>query len=442
MRLLQFRTGPQWMTQSPTVDRKNKVIRGVVAMQVGEAQGHGIWADLQTLHAMANLGNQKARGVAGRWGHPSMSENAMGKRVQTAKNFYVEGDKLRHDAHLFKPASLSPSLDKDPIEYLLAVATDHPEDIGESVVVSTALVWTLMDGREIPNDQEGCPADVVWENGRPVNASTPLPVIRPQKFHFVDFVSEGALTPNGLFSSAIETEVFAGTSSAYAQELFELIDQWRVAYSVPLEALPKKVASIMQTYIATREHKETVVMARRKPANVVIESAFEVADEVEIEELDEELEGEELDEELEEADEAEGEDAALDAAEASLQQILDSNVAPRQFASAADLVALAAQFAELSALVARMKELLVKNLEATAAVNRAVTEFSAEPVVSVRVPNAATKTNDGLEVRFSAPQPSAEFATTPITGATQPRKVNQREAAAQIQARRKQAIAK
>lgn len=86
MKRSKFRSKPILMTSS-NLDRANNRITNVVAMQTGEAQGHGMVADQKTLQMMALLGNNRPRGVDGRFGHPGISENAMGKKLFTANNF-------------------------------------------------------------------------------------------------------------------------------------------------------------------------------------------------------------------------------------------------------------------------------------------------------------------------------------------------------------------
>ena len=433
MKTFAFRSLPQWLGAPPKIDRENAIIYGVTAMQVGEAMGHGVWADHKTLQMMVELANSKPKGVAGRWGHPGASENTMGKKVQIAKNFRIEGDNLRHDAHLWKPARKSAAFSQDPLEYLMDVAEQDPGGIGESVVIQTDTVWTLTDGREISTERELSPADVHWDlkTNRPINATTLLPVMRPASFHFVDFVSEGALTPNGLFST--ESQFFVGHSSEYAQELFDLVDRWRAAYSVPLSALPQKVTDLMERYINSRGELQ---MARKNvQAQAVVENPL--YEELQAEELDtEEFENNanQADEAAPETELAYGTDL-LDRAEqiaSEFAQVGDVT----QFATTAQYQELANNFARLSAEIERMKDLLVKNLEATAVLNRNLKRIESEPVVTLKVP-----TTNPLEMKFSHPEPKATIAEpgalTQGDDAKKPVALNHRQQIAQLQQQRK-----
>lgn len=67
------------------------------------------------------------------------------------------------------------------------------------------------------------------ENPRPDDALTALPVLRPTAFYYCDFVNEGALTHQGMFSldrlgqRMDASAVFDGRSSAYPRELFNIM---------------------------------------------------------------------------------------------------------------------------------------------------------------------------------------------------------------------------
>lgn len=193
-------------------------------------------------------------------------------------------------------------------------------------------------------------------------------------------------------------------------------------------------------------------MARGRKTKVdaapVVVEAFE-EDLIAQEELDEEFE-EEFEDEGDNIEVAESEDGTEDdgddefaAAESALTEILGNEVNPRGFAALADVVALsgrvdalAADIAQLAALTERMKDLLSKNLEATAALNRQLSQLQAEPVVSVRVPNAPGE----FGAKYAHPTPPAEFATREIGAGDEQKPRNQRERVAAIQARRKQAL--
>lgn len=241
-KLLKLRAAPAYLTVGdPRIDRENLSIRDTVAMLANvEALGHGMQSDQRTLEIVLGLANRYTRGVKMHFGHTGMSENAMGRHIAWAKNFRIQGDKLVHDIQFMAQAAISPAFGQDPIEYILQMAENQPEDIAESAVIQTDVVWTLPDGSEVDGDGE-----------RPVNALTELPVMRPLTLYFVDVVADAALTRDGLLASAM----FAGSSSFYSNEAFHLIDEFREEYGISLEELPRKVTQVIGKYVQSRGSK-------------------------------------------------------------------------------------------------------------------------------------------------------------------------------------------
>ena len=117
------------------IDHTNAIIYGVCAAMNVEAIGHGICCDRQSLELTATLANQKAKGVAGRFGHPAFSENATGRKVQMATNWRVEDrgtySYLLHDSHLLDAARTSPAFAQDPVAYILRIAAQQPDQFAE-----------------------------------------------------------------------------------------------------------------------------------------------------------------------------------------------------------------------------------------------------------------------------------------------------------------------
>lgn len=261
------------------IDRDNlRVYGSVAALANVEALGHGLWSDQKTILTLAALGNQSRYGIRMRFGHPGMSENAMGKKVGRAFNFRVEGDKLLHDIRLFAAADESPVLNK-PVSYILDMAEQHPEEIAESVVIQIQAMWTLDDGRELDADEpDSFPDDVITENGRPVNATTPFPVIRPMTFYYTDFVAEGALTHDGLFSMGAD-ELFVGTSR-HAAQMFEVMEDLQATYGLTTEEMRRKADALFNMYETWHRgdfimSKDTIVAsdAKKVEANPVAKPA-------------------------------------------------------------------------------------------------------------------------------------------------------------------------
>lgn len=221
------------------IDRQAMLIRDTVAMQIGEARGHGMWADAKTLHMMAALGNSASFGIKGRMGHPGMSDNAFAKEVMRAKNFRVVGDKLLHDVSFYEFAKKSPAYSQDPVNYIFDRAEQNPESFGESVVVWVEEYWVRADGSEVLGTAER-PEDAIYE----------FPSMRPKEFYYVDFVTDGALTPNGLFSAEGDfwRELFQGTSSEHTEKAFLLLSDVQTQFHLSDEDLALKVPALLNQY--------------------------------------------------------------------------------------------------------------------------------------------------------------------------------------------------
>ena len=454
----QFRSATQYGfdLDGSRIDKEKDMLYGVTAMMSGvEATGHGVMADLTTLQMMAELGNANPKGIRGRFGHPAMSENATGKQVQVADNFSVVGNKLVHDSDLLSSARKSPAFSRDPVDFIMHVAEFHPTEFGESVVVSADTVWTLEDGREMPvvvywPGEYGYPdltgfRDVEFDNeDRPTTATTDLPVMRPYTFHYVDFVNEGALTHDGMFSVA--EEVFAGHSSEYAIQLFALVDEWRKRYQIPLSEIGGKVEQLTAKYISSRQHKGDSIMPKRQPLgdkrrqrrfeaddNVAVvgedgsvEEVFETDEELKddgavlsADEDGEELDGEELDGEEDEVDLSELH-AMADSLSTSLQaqedrpatmgHILDLQADFANMNQA--LLQLGAENKALRQQIGEMKALMKQSLSAMTALGRNVQRIDGERVVTRRV---SSTPEEQLEPMFEQPSPGREFSAASPT---------------------------
>lgn len=263
---------------APRVDRQNLTIRGVVAMQSGvEALGHGCMTDNKTIQIMLKLA-QDGKPRRQRFGHPGISENATGKQVAQAVNFSIVNGNLVHDSIFLESARKSPAFSQDPVEYIFNLAEKSPSEFGESVVIEADLAWTLSDGRDVPqyqsarnNEDRQRNATFIDIDGverhshnfKPVDAQTDLPVLRPSTFHYVDYVNEGALTHEGMFS-----KMFMSGPSAWAEELFHFVDEWRTAYNIPLTDVPKKADQLLTAYMQVRSSKDTAMKRGQFTTNV------------------------------------------------------------------------------------------------------------------------------------------------------------------------------
>src|SRR5690606_22943012 len=195
--------------------------------------------------------------------------------------------------------------------------------------------------------------------------------------------------------------MFDGTSSAYANEVFDLVDRWREEYNIPLEEVPRKVNRLVSTYIFARSHEEKN-MARKPnkkfeaevpavaPDTAPDEKPAEdaVAPEVE-DKLDDELD-DELDAALETAEETERrQQEPVDEAEA---EPVGEEVSTEERSLAAAFKRIEQLEAENAAWSVRFEKLLrltVQNTRNIEALDRNVRRIDGDPVVTYSVPKAA-----------------------------------------------------
>ena len=255
---LQLRSTVSTSSKQLRVDVHNARIYGANAMTAGvEALGHRLETDQITIERLAALAHEReaaGKQIRTRFGHPGISENAMGKQLGYTTNYRVEGNKLLYDLQMLDSARKSPSFAQDPVAYVLDMALKTPEHIGTSVVIETEAVWKLQDGTEVQAyDSDG---DRVK---RPENAVNKHPLMRPAVFHYTDIVQEGAVTHDGMFGSKIgdkaNTKLFASGASSYAEELFRLVDEWRTAYNIGLSDVPQKTLQLLKAYLHARGGK-------------------------------------------------------------------------------------------------------------------------------------------------------------------------------------------
>jgi len=379
---LKFQGNPLYGMITPkNVDRQTDHLYRVVTMLANvEAIGHGIMTDHKTLQMMAVLGNAEPGGIKSRFGHPGWSENAMGKKVGNSFNFRIDGDRLLSDIRMLPAARHSPAFFQDPLEYIYQMAETNPEEIGMSVVIDTDLVWITPDGVEHPAlDDYG----YIDEESRPPMATTELPIMRPVNFWYNDFVSEGALTHNGLFSTK--------TSSGYAEQAFEILDQWRQQFDIPLSQIPQKADNLIKFYLKARSNERSNDMAARKKLD----------ENTELTDLDQAiLNATESDEtEIVEETPAESEpastlDEAVETAENTAEELKED--APALAEMAKRIQAYENQLQALQAKLAKMEQLVLILTSNDQVLTRRVKRLETEPITTAGVP--------------TVPSPSAKLA--------------------------------
>jgi hypothetical protein len=119
------------MAGSAKVDAENGVIYGVVVMAKGEAKGHNLLLDDQSIDGFLALCKASPDGVKVRFGkdHDAGADDING----TLKNFRREGDKIVADMHLLKSdanyAKLIEMAQKMPHQFGLSASTTATEEL-------------------------------------------------------------------------------------------------------------------------------------------------------------------------------------------------------------------------------------------------------------------------------------------------------------------------
>ena len=151
-------------------------IAGLAVATIGEARGHGVWfgeTAMQQLEKEAErLGKLKVR-----WGHVPLLSDPVGTEIGTLSNFQRKGDKLLGDLTFVKGWEES-ELIKSKVSHLKVIALNSPELMALSI--------EFIPSEELePTDKEN---------------TDKLPEENLKELRAVAITSDGAVTPEGLFS--------------------------------------------------------------------------------------------------------------------------------------------------------------------------------------------------------------------------------------------------
>ncbi len=172
-------------TPNDSVDRAAHVIRGFSVAQIGEASGHDQRLDAKTLEQIVALGTAAGeRGMKARFTHPTDCNDGMGKFLGRAKNFRLDGDRVRADLHIADSAFKTPS--GDLASYVMDLAEEDPQAFGASIVFDGTAEYEL-DESNVPKID-------------PVTKKKLMPVTRVTKLKAVDVVDTPAANGEGFFA--------------------------------------------------------------------------------------------------------------------------------------------------------------------------------------------------------------------------------------------------
>ena len=172
------------------IDMENAVIAGVSVITSGEAKGHGMLVDGETLQQVKAAAETYTGGLKVKTDHFSGFNQIVG----TLKNFVIDGDQLRADLHLLKAHEATPRI--------LEMANMMPGSFGLSISFS----------------------------GEHMTDATDTTFARCSEIYSADLVDQPAANPNGLFSSKVDStfavmtpeEVSAAISEALAPVMAEI----------------------------------------------------------------------------------------------------------------------------------------------------------------------------------------------------------------------------
>ena len=183
------------------------LIRQAAVITRGEAEGHGMWIDAEMLAQVHDAINAADTGTKGRFTHPDLSADGLGKGLGRWRNAKVDGDIVRADLHFFETAHNAP--DGDLAEYVMDLAEEDPAAFGVSIVFKPD------KGAEHKHRGEHSDDDGVFHSPDPDNKKN-HPHARLAKLHGADVVDEPAANPSGLFSRGQEIAHEADALLAYS----------------------------------------------------------------------------------------------------------------------------------------------------------------------------------------------------------------------------------
>lgn len=181
------------------VDADGRRINGVVVMQVGEVSGIGFrgLVDEVTLGQVSEEIQARAKQIAVHNTHNHVfcwidEDEGVAGDLGYPESPRRDGDRLRADVQFYQQTA--PEGEADIVPLLLSRAAENPRAIAVSI-------HARMDEPEYDRD----------EAGRVVEGA--LPRLRIAKLKSIDFVREGAATPEGLFSAPQPSPRPAGRST-------------------------------------------------------------------------------------------------------------------------------------------------------------------------------------------------------------------------------------
>lgn len=197
-----FRSGRQPLDDSSSVVESKGLILGISVVTAGEAKGHEVWLDKSFVADVVRMGNENPQGIKARFGHPTMSAEALGTYLGQFTNFRLskDGTQALADLQLNEASRQSPH--GDLWQWVLTMAKTAPKQLGASIVFSV--------GAEYYHDLEGNHIETAAKGKTEVDANgNPKRFVQIRALYGTDIVDEPAANGAGLFSAVMNPQAFA-----------------------------------------------------------------------------------------------------------------------------------------------------------------------------------------------------------------------------------------
>lgn len=224
----------------------------VSLIQVGEAKGHGMWIDQESLEsALEILEGATLPAYVTHVG--AMESDRLLSEVGVFSGFYLENGKLK--AEKFQALDSFMVDEAERYRRLFDLAEAMPDAFGLSMVFEAALVWVQDDGHEIPIDE-----------GSPDNSLRDLPSVRFLSIKSADFVDAPAANEAGLFSKQQINQTLEGpemdekeTKEVISEEVQEDVQLDEVPEDSVEESMEEKLAKQIEELQAKVEEQSTQI---------------------------------------------------------------------------------------------------------------------------------------------------------------------------------------
>lgn len=246
-----FKTDVSYLQTDLKIDAENGIINGVSLCSVGEAKGHGVLLDQSFIDNIVALGSQLPQGLKCRFGHPSMSNEALGTYLGRFKNFRTEGEKAVADLYLDPVAKQSPN--GDLFSYVVKMAATNPDMFGASIVFTPGECYQISpDGEKVP--PEGY--DSLF--GFPIKKFEDEPWYASiEELHGADVVDEPAANEDGLFSASAKFN-----ADKFAVRVSEFLDSNPDIWDF-IDKHPEKFEAFLERYNQYKQRKSKSSMSHK-----------------------------------------------------------------------------------------------------------------------------------------------------------------------------------